>query len=148
MTFFTHKVSIVRTDPFWFIFAVTLLCFSAAAQDFLSPIYFTNHSAISNGRSVLTAMISEDAQRKTNVQALIGSQVVFVGGTAPPGGSANLMVWTNVLLEVQIRPARDVRPHSVVWTSEVLGTLESVDFQKRVIHIQAKPEDWIVRETR
>jgi hypothetical protein len=78
---------------------------------------------------------------------LIGSQVVFVGSAASPGGNANLMVWTNVVLEVEIRPERDVRPHSAFWHAEVLGTLKSVDFEKRVIHIQAKPEDWRVRET-
>jgi len=121
---------------------------AASADESLPPIFFTNQTAIANARVVLSAVRAGDSQSKTNVQALIGSQVVFAGGAAPPGGNANLMVSSNVVLEVQIRPARDVRPHSVFWVAEVSGTLKGVDFKKRVIHIIAKPEDWRARELR
>jgi hypothetical protein len=112
-----------------------------------TPVFLTNEPALSNGRAVLAAVLCGDAKSRSKVQALIGSQVVFVGGAAPPGGNANLLVWSNVVLEVEIRPLRDVRPRSVVWSVEVLGTLKSVDLAKRTIHIRAKPEDWIVRDT-
>ena len=131
-------------------FTVALLVIAAQAVfagDDWKPLHFTNQTAIANGHTVLSAVRSGDAQGRTNIQALLGSQVVFVGSIAPPGGSANLMVWSNIVLEVEIRPARDVRPHAVVWSAEVLGILKSVDFEKRVIHIRAKPEDWRVRET-
>jgi len=117
------------------------------AGDGWPPVFFTNTTAIANGSTVLAAVRSGDTQSKASVQALIGSQVVFVGGAAPPGGTANLIVASNVVLEVEIRPVQDVRPHSATWSAEVLGTLNSVDFEKRVIHIRAKPEDWRVRDT-
>ena len=121
---------------------------AASADDSLPPIFFTNQTAIANARAVLAAVRSGDLQSKTNVQALIGSQVVFAGGAALPGGNADLLVSSNVVLKVQIRPSRDVRPHSVFWVAEVSGTLKSVDFEKRTIHIVAKPENWRPRELR
>ena len=117
------------------------------AADEWGPYWLTNQLAVSHGRTILAAVRSGDTQARTNVQALIGSQVVFVGGVAPPGGNANLMLSTNVLPVVDMQPQRDVRPHSVAWSAEVLGTLKNVDFEKRVIHIRAKPENWRVRET-
>jgi hypothetical protein len=128
------------------IFIVTWLlavCDFAFADDTPKPYFFTNQVAVSNGQAVVSAVCSGGSQ--TNILALIGSPVVFIGGEAPPGGDANLTVWSNVVVEVEIRPARDVQPHSVYWEAEVLGTLKSVDFQKRVIHIWAKPDDWKAR---
>ena len=127
----------------FYLFAAGL---TAMADDSPKPFFFTNQVAFTNGQSVLSAVRSGDAQSKTNVLALIGSPIVFIGSAAPPGGNANLMVWSNVVVEVEIRPARDVRPHSVFWTAEVSGTLKSIDFEKRVIRIRAKPEDWRPRE--
>jgi hypothetical protein len=121
---------------------------AAFADDSLPPIFFTNGTAIANARTVLAAVRSGDLQSRTNAQALIGSQVVFAGGAAPPGGNADLVVSSNIVLKVQIRPERDVRPHSVFWVAEVLGTLRSIDFNKRTIQIVAKPQNWRVRETR
>ena len=129
------------------IIAAVYFTITAHGADYWTPLFFTNQTAVANGSTVLSAVRSGDTQSKASVQALIGSQVVFVGGAAPPGGNANLMVASNIVLEVEIRPARDVRPHAVVWSAEVIGTLKSVDFEKRVIHIRAKPEDWRVRET-
>ena len=137
----------MRPSIFQSIFASVLFVITAHAADSLSPYYFTNQTAISNGSTVLSAVRSRDTQSKASIQALIGSQVVFVGGAAPPGGNANLIVASNVVLEVEIRPLRDVRPRAVAWSAEVLGTLKSVDFEKRVIHIRARPEDWRVRDT-
>ena len=137
----------MRASLFHSVLAAVVFVIIARAADSWSPAFFTNKTAIANGSIVLAAVRSGDTQSKASVQALIGSQVVFVGGAAPPGGNANLMVASNVVLEVEIRPARDVRPHSVAWSAEVLGTLKSVDFEKRVIHIRAKPEDWRVRDT-
>jgi hypothetical protein len=137
----------MRPSIFQSVFASVLFVITAHATDSGSPVFFTNKTAIVNGSTVLAAVRSGATQSKASIQVLIGSQVVFVGGAAPPGGNANLMVASNVVLEVEIRPVRDVRPHSVAWSAEVLGTLKSVDFERRVIHIRAKPEDWRVRDT-
>ena len=133
------------------LFSVAMLVsLSSAAEDIRPPSFFTNQLAISNGRAVLAAMISGDTQSKTNVQALIGSQVIFEGtgsalpGATSPGTNANLMVWSNVVLQVDLRPLQEVRLHNAFsWSAKVLGTLKGVNFQERVIYIEAKPEDWI-----
>lgn len=93
------------------------------ADENLAPFHFIYEKvAITNARTVLSAVLSGDAQSKTNVQALIGSKVVFVGGAAPPGNNANLLGWSNVVVEVELRPSRNVIPRSVYWEAEVLGT--------------------------
>ena len=118
------------------------------ADENLVPMHFRYEKvAITNGRTVLSAVLSGDAQSKTNVQALIGSKVVFVGGAAPPEDNANLVVWSNVVVEVELRPSRNVIPRSVYWEAEVLGTLQSVDFKRKIIRIRAKPDDWRHQDT-
>ena len=109
------------------------------------PIHFTNETAVANGSTVLSAVLSGDPLSKTNVQALVGSPVVFVGFAAQIG-TANLLVKSNILVEIELKPWRDVyenEPHARQNYAEVLGILKSVDFEKRVIHIQAKPADWM-----
>ena len=128
------------------VIAAMFFAITAHAADYLKPLFFTNETAIGNGSAVLSAVLSGDTQGKASIRSLLGSQVVFVGSAAS-GGNANLMVASNVVLDVEIRPSRDVRPQAVTWSAEVLGTLKSADFKKRVIHIRAKPEDWRVRET-
>jgi hypothetical protein len=113
------------------------------------PTRFVSFDAVANGNKVLAAVRSADAPSKASIQALIGSQVVFYG--YPPnwrvytGSRADLMVSSNIFLDVEIRPWRDVGPGAVNWDAKVLGTLKSVDFETRVIHIRAKPEDWRVQ---
>ena len=96
-------------------------------------------------------MVDGKAQDETNVQALVGSLVAFAGNGGQDTG-ANLTVTTNttdvpiqrdVLVDVEIKPSADVRPHANGWRAVVMGTLKSVDFKKRIIYIQAKPKDWI-----
>jgi hypothetical protein len=108
-----------------------------------TPFFLSGEGvAITNANRVLSAILAGDPQSKTNVQALIGAQVVFVGGNAPPGYNANLLVWSNVTVEVELRPRKNVLPRSVGWDAEVLGTLTGVDFKRRVIYVRAKPENW------
>jgi len=118
---------------------------TAHAQDGGRPIYFTNQTAVANGNTVLSAVLSGDSQSKTNVQALVGAQVIFVG-LAVKEGTGNLLVKSNIFVEVELKPWRDVyenEPFARQNYAEVLGTLASVDFEKRVVHIQAKPKDWL-----
>jgi len=64
------------------------------------------------------------------------------------GHLASLMVSDNVILDVEIQPQKEVWPHAGGWSAEVFGILKSVDFEKRVIYIRAKPEDWRCLEAR
>jgi len=113
--------------------------------------YCTNRVACANGRAVLSAMVDGKAQVETNVQALVGSLVAFAGNGGMDVG-ANLTVTTSttdvpihsdVFIDVEIKPSGDVRPGANGWRAIVMGTLKSVDYKKRIIYIQAKPENWI-----
>jgi len=104
---------------------------------------FTNETAIANGHLVISAVRSGDDKSKASIQALIGSQIVIAGG-GQVGQGANLTVSSNIVVDIEILPMRGVIPQAAGWTAEVLGTLKRVDFKKRVIYMQAKPEDWRV----
>jgi hypothetical protein len=134
----------MRSARLQLIIAAVFFAFAAQAADFWPPRSFTNETAIVNGHTVWLAVLSGDAQSKTNVQKLVGSQVGFAG-YALQFGSANLWVNSNIVVEVEIRPPQDVYrnvSHARQISVEVLGILKSVDFEKRVIYIQAKPEGW------
>jgi len=126
------------------IIAAVFFAFAAQAADFWRPRSFTNETAIVNGRTVWLAALSGDVQSETNIQKLVGSQVGFAG-YALQFGRASLMVNSNIVVEVEIRPPQDVYrnvSHARQIFIEVVGALQRVDFEKRVIYIQAKPEDW------
>ncbi|HEY3931336.1 MAG TPA: hypothetical protein VGM58_03095 [Verrucomicrobiae bacterium] len=123
------------------------------------PRYFWKGNAAINGQTVLLGIRSGDEQSRTNVQRLIGSTVVFVGDSdeSRKGVFSDLQTHRvddlqphdkDIKIEVDIIPFRDVHPGMCgSWVAEVRGTLESVDFEKRIIRITAKPEDWKVRAT-
>jgi hypothetical protein len=139
--------------------AVFLTTFTLAASRWEQPILFTNKLAIANGQKVLAAILAADSQSKSNIQALIGSQVVFFAHAGPGGTNCVLSIQSNVTLVVEFSPPyqwpQNVAgyppvpheyPSSIYYSSEVLGTLKSVDLERRVVAIAAKQEDWKVRE--
>jgi hypothetical protein len=142
----------MRSLTFQIIVAMALLVSAAHARADWRTLLFTNATVITNSRVVLSALSSGDAKSKSAVQALIGSQVAFSGyGPVEIEGRTkhinNLMVSTNILLDVEVQPplnwsSWDPRQHVNGWDSEVLGTLKSVDFDKRIIYIKAKPENY------
>ncbi|HEV2329747.1 MAG TPA: hypothetical protein VGY56_13275 [Verrucomicrobiae bacterium] len=138
---------------FYFIvalFTVTLSGYSqqipAAAGRNLATYFFTNETVVANSRTVLLAVYSGSGHSRAEVQTLIGSQVAYGGYAAlaaeAGGHPASLMLSGNVVLNVDIQPPKDVRPQAATWYAQVMGTLKRVDFQKRIIYIQAKPENW------
>jgi hypothetical protein len=91
---------------------------------------------------VLNAFDSHASQ--TAARRLIGSNVVFVGGEAPPGGTANLILQNGILLKVTLTHKRNILPQAAAWAAEVRGTLTGIDFKGRSISIKCNPKDWRV----
>jgi hypothetical protein len=115
------------------------------ADDPRAPICFTNELvAFTNGLAVTTAFKTAEAISQAHVDSLIGSRVLFDGNSwdAPRGTNADLNLGGGLLLCVELEPQHDVRPHGGLWRAEVVGVLRSIDFEKRVIHVKARPEDW------
>jgi hypothetical protein len=107
---------------------------------------FRGHSkAIENGTRLLQLLSADGGP--DDLQAYVGRQVAFLGGGAPPGGTADLLIGDDVRLEVTIKPLQDVCPMAVMWEACVLGTVRRIVREKKVISIEAKPEDWVVVET-
>jgi hypothetical protein len=101
--------------------------------------YFTNATAIANGQIVISALHAGDSGR---VQALVGSGVGFQGDAPWSGGGTNIIIESNIVLNVELQPSANVRTTSASNQAWVSGILKSIDFQKRVIYIRAKPKDY------
>jgi hypothetical protein len=147
---YNHNWAAMRSSIHIFFFVATFAMTSATsfAVEQPEPLFFSQETnAIASARIVLAAVRDARAHSRTNIQSLIGHKVVFIGGAAPRGTNADLTLGDSITLKVEIRPFRDVRPMSVLWESEVLGTLDGVEFTNRVIHITARPEYWKVRQT-
>jgi hypothetical protein len=135
----------MRSKPFTILLLLTAALLSSSgatcrASGPVAPICFTNEvAAFTNGQAVLAALKSGDAQSKKLIKALIGSRVLFAGSER----ANDLNLGGNIFLVVDgSRPPREGRPHARTWADEVVGVLKSVDFEKRLIHIEARPEDW------
>jgi len=121
------------------------------------PTFFWKGAAASNGLAVLLAIRSPSPESRAKVRALIGSTVVFVGDAYEPRKGILSDLETHretdsqphdITIEVDIVPFQDVHPTRCgTWDAEVRGTLESVNFEKRIIRITAKPKDWIIIAT-
>jgi hypothetical protein len=111
-----------------------------------APRFFWRGPEAKNGQLVLAAIRSGDAQSKTNVQALIGSQVVFVGEGVPRNGFwSDFEINDHIDVKVDVVPFEKVHPGPCgEYGVEVKGELESVDFGKRIICVKVKPENWKV----
>jgi hypothetical protein len=106
------------------------------------PACFTNElDAFVNGRAILDALHQPGLEGSKQILAhVVGSRVLFDGSAG--SGNADLKIGDDVLLEVELTPNQEVRPHARNWVAEVVGVIKSIDTVKRVIHIKARPEDW------
>jgi hypothetical protein len=116
------------------------------------PLFFWNDAGATNGLAVVLAIRSPSPESRAKVRALVGSTVVLVGDCYQrrKGVLSDLETHRetefqphDITIEVDIVPFQDVHPRDCgSWMAEVRGTLESVDFEKRIIRITAKPKDW------
>jgi hypothetical protein len=115
---------------------------------------FANETeAIQNGRTVLS-WVTGTSKSADSAMWMIGHQAAFSGITAT-GADADLILdngfsganGPKVVLHIKMEPNRDVRPHATMWTAEVLGTVTAIDFDKHVISLTARPDDWRPTET-
>ena len=123
------------------------------------PVLFTNQIAITNGQKIFSSVLIGDSQSKSNIQALVGSPVVFYGGQGPKGTNCLLTLQSNVVLMVEFDPpyvfpqrpagqgpASHEYPSSFAYSCEVMGTFKDADCKNRIITITAKQNDLRVRE--
>ena len=112
-----------------------------------APRYFWRGPGLANGQTVLDGIHSNDAESRARVRALIGSSVVFIGEGADlrKGIRADLETGRGIQVLVDTVPFEAVHPGPCgEYGIEVMGKLESVDFDTRIIRIEAKPKDWKV----
>jgi hypothetical protein len=139
--------------------AALLCACTLAAYAWEEPVLFTNKVAIAKGRDVFEATLRADTQSKSNNQALIGSEVVFVGHKrAADTNCFALNLQSNVVLVVEFNPPYRLPPlpghedrgvkgaprwqwDRWYWTTaEVMGTIKIVDLEKQFVVITAKQE--------
>lgn len=95
---------------------------------------------------VLTALSAGEAKR-LNIAAYGDERVAFSGGTAPPGGTNDLVTEKGYYLRVVNPAGKDLRPHAVWWPVIVCGKIQRVLLQNKIIVIEVDEKDWKVIET-
>jgi hypothetical protein len=117
--------------------------------------HYTNATVVANSRKIIEAIESSDDKSKASAKALVGSQVAYFGTAGYYDGGTNINIYQfiskdsnevddhlHIRLYVEFQSPPDIgRPVAVLFV-EVSGTVKSVDFDKRIIYIQAKPEDY------
>jgi|GEM_PF-4985572 len=117
---------------------------TANAADIWVTHFFTNATVVANSRLLFSAIQAGDAKGRVDVKALLGLPVAFVGEARYSGGGTNIIVRSNIVLNVELQPIRFVGVPGAFSKVEVMGKLKGVDFEKRVIFILAKPADYRV----
>jgi hypothetical protein len=94
----------------------------------------------------LSALTKEETA-KFDIGAYRGEVVTFIGGSAPPGGTNDLVMAGGYYLRIVNPQNKDLRPHSVWWEGEVTGTILQVLPKNKIIVIEVQEKDWVVRQT-
>jgi len=100
------------------------------------------------GAEILRAVAEAAApHRKLDIAAYRGEKVAFLGGTAPPGGSSDLLTWDGFYLRVVNPENRDLRPQAVAWEAMVRGVILQVFVENRIIVLRAAGKDYVILDT-
>jgi hypothetical protein len=117
-------------------------------------VEFDDSSAVTNGQAVLAALKGGDAESaKRQTQGLLGARVQFRGNTVGDGqfgseGRLLLDLGDKVYLTVERigptpeSPPEDEGPHARNRQAEVVGVLEGVHVDLRLVIVKARPEGW------
>lgn len=138
----------MKITSFIFIVLICCSCSSETAWRKARVQYFLTKNEREDWTAILTGIRTGGAQEQDKVRSLIGSTVILDGCCYPrrDGVDSDLVTDDGIVIDVDIVPNRNVRPPGPhgSWCAEVRGTFQSVDFEKRVIHIEAKPQDYHV----
>ena len=110
------------------------------AQAILKAVFPEQEIPIKNGAAALR--VAKRRERKESLRWLEGQPVAFFGEGIHTGPIGSLDVGDDWLLYIRFKPTLDFRPSSVSWAACVVGVLRTIDVDKKVISIEAKPKDW------
>ena len=95
-----------------------------------------------NGQKVLSLL--HTTRNAKDFQSLIGKPVAFFGEHARSREFCDLVVDGGFLLDVQLVPPDRPPPLGVSWDAWVLGVLKKVDAERKIIRVEASPDNWIL----
>ena len=138
----------MKIRPFIFILLICCSCSTETAWRKAQFQYFVTKSERDMSALILTGIRAGSSQERDNLRAHIGDTIILDGCCYPrrDGIDADLVTDDGIVIDVDLVPPRSVRPPGPhgTWCAEVRGIFQSVDFEKRVIHITAKPKDYHV----
>jgi hypothetical protein len=88
------------------------------------------------------ASLDPEARKKFGIAKYRGEKVAFAGGSAPPGGTNDLITADGFYLRIVTKSGADLRPHATGWSVIVHGTILQVLPENKVIVVEV--EDWLV----
>jgi len=94
----------------------------------------------------LSALDSE-GRKNLDIAAYRQEKVAFFGVGAPPGGSNDLITESGCYLRVISKEGKDFRPTAAWWEVLVIGEIQQVLPENKIIVIEVKEGDWILVQT-
>lgn len=104
---------------------------------------------LNRGREIANeiARLTPEKLPEVKVSAYRGERVAFMGVTALPGASNDLLTKDGLYLRVVNPAGKDLRPRSLWWEVMVCGKILQVLPRNKVIVIEVKEEDWQIVQT-
>lgn len=85
--------------------------------------------------------------REIDLTAYRGEKVAFIAGTAPPGGTNDLVTEDGFYLRIVNPQGKDLRPRAVWWEVIICGKILQVKAENKIIIIEVDEKDWKVIQT-
>jgi hypothetical protein len=138
----------MKIATFIFILLICCSCSTETAWQKARFQYFVTKGERDLWPLILTGIRAGNSQERDKVRSFIGEMVILEGCASlhRDGVTSDLRTDDGIQIDVDLVPNHDVHPPGPhgTWCAEVKGIFQSVDFEKRVIHITAKPKDYHV----
>jgi len=91
--------------------------------------------------------LNSEELARLEISAYRGEKVAFVGSTAPPGGTNDLVTDDGYYLRLVTPTGKDLRPQATLWEVMVCGKILQVLPENKIIVIEVTEKDWKVLAT-
>jgi len=104
---------------------------------------------LKRGREIIRELsaLPPEQTEKYDVTAFRDAVVTFIGGTAPPAATNDLLIEGGYYLRVVNPRQKDLRPHAVAWEVVVKGKIMQVLPKHKIIVLEVQEKDWFVLQT-
>jgi hypothetical protein len=138
----------MKISSFIFILLICCSCSTETAWRKARFQYFATKSERDMWTLILAGICAGTPQERDKVRSFVGNTIILEGcaWNHRDGITSDLRTDDGIQIDIDLVPNHNVYPPGPhgTWCAEVRGIFQGVDFEKRVIHITAKPKDYHV----